>query len=64
VTDRDGQESAAGLVEDARTTLAGHVANDEGFCAGCLDQWARLTPHPCPQARWAAAVIDRYHPDA
>jgi hypothetical protein len=59
VTDKDGEESAAGLVEDARATLAGHVANEAGFCAACLAQWARLTPHPCPQASWATAVIDR-----
>jgi hypothetical protein len=60
VTENHGQESAGQLIRDARAILASHTANDDGFCDGCLGQWARLVPHPCQQARWAAAVIERY----
>ena len=60
MTDDSGQESAGQLIRDARAILTSHTANDEGFCGGCLAQWDRLVLHPCQQARWAAAVIDRY----
>ena len=60
MTEGAGHESGARLIQDARAILASHTAEDDGFCAGCLAQWARLTRHPCPQAQWAAEVIDRY----
>lgn len=34
-----------------------HVADEYGFCAGCLDAWARLAPVPCPEARAAMSAL-------
>jgi hypothetical protein len=45
------------LVSTARATLAVHV-DDGGFCRGCHHHFGQLKPHPCEQARWAAAVIE------
>lgn len=56
-------EVAARLVMDAEAIHADHVADDDGYCRGCLRQWARLTRHPCSQDRWAVAVIGEHTPE-
>lgn len=52
------------VVELARQALAlrsVHVEH-EGLCHGCLVMWARLAPHPCPQAEWAQRLLQRETP--
>jgi hypothetical protein len=53
----------AGAVRDvldrAVSVLATHVDQDS-VCDGCVQMWARLTPFPCEQRRWAMAVSERY----
>ncbi|GAA0935328.1 hypothetical protein [Virgisporangium aurantiacum] len=58
-----GAEAAAQLVVEAATIHAVHVADEDGYCRGCLLQWALLTRHPCSQDRWAVAVIDEHATD-
>ncbi|GGJ90302.1 hypothetical protein GCM10010123_20130 [Pilimelia anulata] len=41
----------------AAATLAIHRPDPCGWCAGCLDDAARLAAAPCPAARRAAAVL-------
>ncbi|GGK36343.1 hypothetical protein GCM10010124_31210 [Pilimelia terevasa] len=41
----------------AAATLAIHRPDPGGWCAGCLDDAARLAAAPCPAARRAAAVL-------
>ena len=39
--------------------LDAHLANPDGFCAGCDNQWQRLVPHSgCTQVTWARGVLD------
>ena len=38
------------------TVLQIHVADESGWCRGCLDAWARLAPVPCPVARLALTL--------
>jgi hypothetical protein len=33
-----------------------HTPDPDGWCTGCLNLWGRLTPYPCTQVEWAAAV--------
>jgi hypothetical protein len=33
-----------------------HTPDPEGWCTGCLNLWGRLTPYPCTQAEWVAAI--------
>lgn len=51
------------LTEQAIALRSVHVERD-GICAGCLDMWARLAPHPCPQADWAERVLQQATPTA
>jgi hypothetical protein len=55
-----GAEAAVRLVVDAERIHADHVADEDGYCRGCLRHWDRLTRHPCSQDRWAVEVIGRY----
>jgi hypothetical protein len=48
----------ADVVADARAIVDRHTEAD-GMCRGCIEQWARLAPYSCEQARWATAVIKR-----
>lgn len=43
----------------ARSLLAVHRAERDvgGFCLGCLEFACRLAWWPCPQARWAQALL-------
>ena len=45
----------------AAAILAIHIGED-GWCKGCLDQWARLIPQPCTHAEWANRVAESSGP--
>jgi hypothetical protein len=34
--------------------------DENGWCRGCIEVWARLAPFPCEQVTWARSVVDRY----
>jgi hypothetical protein len=52
-------DADARLVRAAVLIAASHVA-DGGLCGGCRVVWSRLVPFPCPQRRWADAVLGEY----
>jgi hypothetical protein len=43
---------------DVAAALAMHTAGPDGWCAGCLDGWARLSPTPCPIARELVSQLE------
>jgi hypothetical protein len=47
------------LTAVAAAVVAAHVGED-GICASCLEDSARLAPIPCESARWGAAVLATY----
>ncbi|HEX6870844.1 MAG TPA: hypothetical protein VF163_07080 [Micromonosporaceae bacterium] len=48
------------VLDAAHAVLRVHVAGEYGFCAGCLDGWARLAPVPCPLARRALSLVETH----
>jgi hypothetical protein len=58
-----GDDVVARLLLDAQTIYANHSADEDGYCSGCLRQWARLARHPCSQNHWAVSVISRLSSD-
>jgi hypothetical protein len=61
--DRFGANEAdrmpAALIQ-AQAVVALHVATTDGFCGGCLEQWARLAPARCEQSIWALALVEAH----
>lgn len=49
-------------VRVAASLAAVHVA-EGGWCQGCAVVWSRWVPFPCPQRRWANAVLCEYGDD-
>ncbi|MDI1466310.1 hypothetical protein QEZ54_35565 [Catellatospora sp. KI3] len=41
------------IVEAADAVLSTHVADEFGFCEGCLAEYGIATPHPCTAHQWA-----------
>jgi hypothetical protein len=58
--DRAALDARARALAMAGAVIALHIADRDGWCAGCLDQWGRLAPHPCSQATWASALRTAY----
>jgi hypothetical protein len=52
-------QSRCELLDRAVMVLGTH-GECHGMCGGCIELWARLTPFPCEQRRWAVAVVERY----
>jgi hypothetical protein len=51
---------ARGVCHAAAGILAAHVADSDGLCRGCLEQWQRLVPmDECTQAAWARQILRR-----
>ncbi len=47
----------AATTDRARAVIAFHIPTSEGFCGGCLAQWARLAPANCESVLWARDVL-------
>lgn len=58
--DPTGRDAAERMLAAAADVSRQHIPDGDGWCAGCLDLWARLAPFPCLQAQWAAATQAEY----